>query len=120
MTDAINGSGNGAVAALTHVEANNGNARADGYGKGKAPVGQGSFADNPVTRLLQSSGVMAELAPLKLAAIDNALTELKSAQRAVEEMRNHAGPTREALARETSAKVGLQACNRQRKRPAGR
>ena len=117
----------GSAAAVAQVDANNVSARVDGPAKGAdAPVKQGSAAstnvdmpppdnDNPMARMLRSSGVM-QLAPFKLAAIDGQLLRLESVQHEIWKMELPAADGRiklnvtrypELQKQATTAEIGL-------------
>ena len=117
----------GSAAAVAQVDANNVSARVDGPAKGAdEPVKQGSAAstnvdmpppdnDNPMARMLRSSGVM-QLAPFKLAAIDGQLLRLESVQHEIWKMELPAADGRiklnvtrypELQKQATTAEIGL-------------
>ena len=117
----------GSAAAVAQVDANNVSARVDGPAKrADEPVKQGSAAstnvdmpppdnDNPMARMLRSSGVM-QLAPFKLAAIDGQLLRLESVQHEIWKMELPAADGRiklnvtrypELQKQATTAEIGL-------------
>ena len=117
----------GSAAAVAQVDANNVSARVDGPAKrADEPVKQGSAAstnvdmpppdnDNPMARMLRSSGVM-QLAPFKLAAIDGQLLRLESLQHEIWKMELPAADGRiklnvtrypELQKQATTAEIGL-------------